>query len=301
MLVFRFAQQVAAQAIDIVPAGTTNLRFDFFSTEVASANSLLFSETRAFATTVTFTDVPASTRSVLVTAFGSDGFPLVTLTSTIVLDSGESTEVDLNEAQPVTLTSLEASPEVVILAQGESQQISLTAEFSNGSTVAIPSSRASFAFQGSNGGANVSSTGLLSFLEAPGTSTLVSSFTFGGVTVTDTSLVRVVYFEAGNLDSTPLTRNSTYVGSWDHYFTDSNGSTQSLGGTGGLLSFALRNAPSGITINPATGEMTIASNAAQGAFEVVVTWIDPRPSSDPLATGRTFEDGIPFVLGPPQI
>lgn len=299
-LVFRF-QQAVAQTVDTVPAGTTRLRFDFFTTNPPSLQSFSFTEERAFAEVVTFNNVPADIRSVTVTCFNDAGLPLATLFGPVVVNVGQTTDVNLNDATPVAIDALTSSPDPIILTAGQTQQVTNTGSFNQGSTATIPAGLLTYNLTEATGNliptATVSSTGLVSFVNQTQNATLTSSFTFGGQTRTDTVLVRTVEFEA---TATPnsLARNQNISPNYTVVFRDSDGVTElTTLNIAATTSYALQSGPTGVTVDAADGEIFVPQNANTSATVVVrVTWVDGRPTTNPLATGRTFTDDVTFQI-----
>jgi len=91
-LVFEFTQP-AAQSAE-VPAGTTDLTFDFFN----AANANVLSVDKPFATTVVVEDVPVSATRVVITTYGPGGIPLATIEAPVTVVGGSSVTVDLSGA-----------------------------------------------------------------------------------------------------------------------------------------------------------------------------------------------------------
>lgn len=294
-LVFRFQRLLAAQTVDNVPAGTTTLRFDFFTTNPATQNSFSFTETRAFAEVVTFTNVPADIRSVLVTAFDNNGQPLATLAGAVTVVVGQTTEVNLNDAQPVVIDGLSVAPETLILVNGGTGQLTATGSFNNGSVVTLPFTllTTSFTeFAGNEGTtANVSSSGLVRGLTNQQNATLNASYSFGGATQTDTVLVRTVTFE---VEQSPVSlavgNNSvTYAG----FFGDSNGTTVNVNDS--QMTYALVSGPTGTTVNATTGDVNVPTGTTSGTVVVRATWADGRTGAQ--ATNQSFSDDVTFSIG----
>ena len=294
-LVFRF-QQAAAQTVDIVPAGTATLRFDFFTNNPPTLQGLLFTETRAFADVVTFNNVSPEVRSVTVTCFNAAGLPLATLFGPVTVNVGQTTEVDLNDAQPVAIEALTSSPDPIILTVGQTQQVTNTGSFNQGSTATIPAGSLTYNLTEAAGNliptATVSSTGLVSFVNRAQNATLTSSFTFGGQTRSDTVLVRTVEFDcSANPDTLLVGQNNSPT--YTCTFRDSDRTTE-LNVTANST-FALQSGPAGVTVNPTSGVIFVPENANTSVDVVIgITWNDARPASNPLATGRSFTDDVTF-------
>ena len=135
---------VRAQTAVQVPTNTTNLRFEFFS-GLQGGGALVFKDTRAFANTITIDNVPSSARSSVVTALTTEGFPVRTFTVDLTVSAGGTTTVDATAgtSAPVTVTGITSSPSQVALGVGDSSQIVVSAQFSNGDVVALSGALAS--------------------------------------------------------------------------------------------------------------------------------------------------------------
>lgn len=133
---FNFVQGQTAPIT--VPVGTTTLRFEFFS-ELGGSGNLLLSPTTAYASTVTIDNVPTAARSVVITAFGADNFPVSEFTANITVPAGGSTTVSSADGTSVAvnLTGITVNPASVSLGLNGVVRLVPAATFSNGDSVAI--------------------------------------------------------------------------------------------------------------------------------------------------------------------
>lgn len=90
---------VRPQAALTVPAETQQIRFDFYDGENGTGN-LVLSVTRLFASQITIANVPASTRSVIVTPIDGNAAEQPTSTANIVVVTGENTVADFDVVTP---------------------------------------------------------------------------------------------------------------------------------------------------------------------------------------------------------
>ncbi len=197
---FQFEEAVLTQAA-LVPAGTDFLTFDFFVTNPPAAGQLIFEADAPYANSVTVQNVPTSARSVVITAFDADGFPLATITAPINVVANTTTNANLNGVPVVEIdfTTLSVSPNPVALTlgtlNGATEQLDFTLNFNNGISYTIagddlPASVvASYAVQNS-GVATVNATGTVTAVEA-GTTNGTATLSFGGTTVTAPFTVNV--------------------------------------------------------------------------------------------------------------
>jgi hypothetical protein len=132
---FNFVQ---AQSPITVPVGTTSLRFEFFS-DLAGTGSLLLREVRSYANSVTIEGVPDTARSVVVTAYDSDGFPVSEFVANVTIQTGGNVVVGATDgtSSAVTLTGLTSSPLSLSLGLNGTVALQLSAVFSNEDTVAL--------------------------------------------------------------------------------------------------------------------------------------------------------------------
>ena len=302
-LTFNFQQAPAAQ--DIVPNGTTNLRFDFFSTDPPAQSSFVFTENRAFNTVVVIEDVPSNCVSVLVTAFNSDGLPLATYSGSFVVQPGQNVPVDLNDAVPVTLDAITVSPdpmnlaygtdipfflgdptdEIIELIGGDVQAV-INGSFSNGSTAQLPITAVTTTFSGLNNVANVTATGLFSVesanavgnnTTATATYTLGSSVQSDDFTINTSALFAVTGTPVGPIEIDTedpiITSPGGYDGGFAAGLVASNRVITVVDESD--LTFALESPVPGISIDANTGVITAASGIdANTSVFVLVTYVD---------------------------
>ena len=132
---FNFVQ---AQTPITVPTGTTSLRFEFFS-ELGGTGSLLLREDRAYLPQITIDGVPTSVRSVVVTAYDGDDFPISEFTANLTVTADSTTFVDGADgnAEAVTLTGISVNPATLSLGLAGSVTLDVLANFSNGDSVPL--------------------------------------------------------------------------------------------------------------------------------------------------------------------
>jgi len=195
-LEFRFVQP-QNQAPDPVPSGTETLRFDVFSTDPPTEDSLLLTETRDYDETIVLEDVSVEAVTVLVTAFDADGVPTVTLSGDVLVLPNSINRVDLVDSQPVTLDTITISPSPVQLANDETQQLALEGSFSNGTVLDLPQSSFDTAATFSSADtdvATVDNDGVVS-VEGAGNTSITAQYTLSGVTRSDTVEVQAAVFD----------------------------------------------------------------------------------------------------------
>lgn len=109
-LVFRFERPVAAQTE--VPVTTASVRFDLFSTQTASEDSLISTETRPYRDVIVIDDVSPATRSVRVVLLDANGVPLGFYTVAVEVPPNTRVEVTLSQADfvPATMTEFSLGP-----------------------------------------------------------------------------------------------------------------------------------------------------------------------------------------------
>lgn len=132
-LTFNFAGQQGSLAL---PQNTTDVRFEYFESNNGTGN-VIFTETRAFGSSLTIDQVPTNAGSVRVTALDANGVPLQTAVAPITVIGGQTVVVDLSGAnvQPVTVSAITVTPENASVEVGETQQYSASVSFSNGDVV----------------------------------------------------------------------------------------------------------------------------------------------------------------------
>ena len=243
-----------------VPNGTTTLRFDLFDDQ----NNLVLTTDSALTDTVTVDSLPPSVRSTTVTAFDEDGFPIgqVTVNTQVVL--GTNGQVDLSGANftAITYDALAATPDPVEIANDETQQLSLTASFSNGSQISLPTSTfatdATFTSADTNV-ATVSTGGLIS-VEAAGNTTVTANYTINGVSQSDTVDVSASVF---NVSATfPISTARTNISNEFEEFSVTLGTSRQPTYVSRLTG------PDGETVTVSSSELTFAFSPAVAGFSV---------------------------------
>ena len=185
-LLFQFISPQATA----VPNETGTLRFDLYDGENGNG-TLVFTQSTAFATSITLSKVPDDVRSVVITAFNADSFPLGTLAINVTVNANDTTQVELSGANfiAVTVSSLSATPDPLSIDVGGTGTSTLQAFFSNSSSSAIPAGEANYTVV--NGAlANVSASGVFTGVSA-GNTTVNITYSFNG-SQTDTSASLVV-------------------------------------------------------------------------------------------------------------
>lgn len=294
-LVFRF---VRVQTTDTVPLGTTTLRFDLYSGTPPSAANFVETRTVAYADVVTLTDVPANVTTVVVTAFGADNTPLVTLQGDAPVEENGTVEVDLNDAVPVTFDSINVTPDPAdVIYYGlkphVDTQLVVTGTFSNGSVVDLPINNTTTSFQVDTGFADISPTGLVGHNE-PGNGTVTCSYTIGSTTRTDTFLTRAyAYMPSIDFGVPVITSTGDFNGYYNVRFYDAGNGILNVNNTANTTYAFADPAPTGLSIDSATGKMTSTGTTPLGSFNVSVTWVDTVRTG---ASGITFSDCIEFTV-----
>lgn len=146
---FNFVRQQSNPIV--VPTNTVDLRFEFF-TGLQGTGTIVKSETRDFASTITIENVPASAQSAVVTAITAEGFPSAEFTANITVPVSGNVTVDATQGTtvPVNVTSLTSSPQTVALGNSDTLKVTITANFSNGDSVALTGPLAGFVTFSSN-------------------------------------------------------------------------------------------------------------------------------------------------------
>jgi hypothetical protein len=279
-LTFQFTQ---GQAVT-VPVGTTLLTFDFFDSVNPSTGDLVFTDTQDYASSVTVEDVPVSAVSVVITAYGADGVPRVTITDEVAVSGGGTVAVDLSDAvvAPVSYDSLSATPATVSLNLANpgaaSQQLTLVGSFGNGDTVTF-----NVNLVAANGDFSSSPAGVVSITDqglvnavANGTTTVTASYTIGSVTRTDTVAVTVTGGIIGvdSFEVTPPTPQTLFPGQ----STGAPVATFTPAGEAGAVVAAAYtiSGDASLSVNASTGVVTAAAGAlADDSATVTATYTDP--------------------------
>lgn len=178
---FNFVQAQSSPLV--VPVGTNRLRFEFFNAADGDGN-MVYRVTRDYAAQVTIEDVPTTSRSVVVTAFGADGFPTVQFEADFTISQDEDITISQTDASRsnVTLDELVASPQSLSLGSGGTIRLTLTAVFSSGDRVALSEAHLDeVTFNTSNSSVATVSAGVVSSVSS-GTANITA--TFRGVTAT---------------------------------------------------------------------------------------------------------------------
>ena len=302
-LVFRF-QQAVPQTVDTVPAGTTTLRFDLYAGSPPSVSNFVETRTEPYADVITLTNVPSNVTTVIVTAFNSDNIPTVTLQGNAPVDPANTVEVNLDDSQAIILSSIAATPDPATAVSRymkgpRTTQLIITGTFSNGSVVELPISNTttSFSFQ-TSGIVNISSTGVVSPNRRADNTTATATYTIGSTMVSDTFTVRKFDFFPHTFFRPSVTQTGGYNGGYVVDFFDDDGRTRLNVNQTSTTTYAFADpAPTGLSINSSTGELTSTGTTPLNNFNVTVTWVDNLRSN---ASGETFTDCIEFRVVDPN-
>lgn len=257
---FQFAR---AQQVANVPAGTTKLHFDFFNADGAE----VFQADRDFDTTVTIEGVPPSTTRAVVTALDANNVPLATLLYNLqVVAGGTSTATLLGPDDLIQFTTLTATPDPINMVANTTQQLTVSARFSDGSSLPVDAALGVRFSSRNSAIANVTANGLVAGVAA-GNTTVDVSLVLNGVSRTDTVTVNVTAAGGGGgggggggtpgaarLDLAPttvtLTNTSTSATIVATFFPANS--------TNGQIVTAQTTStpPTGLTYTPATGTIT---------------------------------------------
>ncbi len=192
-LSFQFFQAQAA----LVSSQAQTLEFEFFNAQDESLKTV----TVAYSASVTISEVPTAATEVEITIYDDYGAPLQTLVDEVAVVPGAVTAVDLSDAAsaPVELESLTVAPTQLTLdllsPVDSTEQLSLTALFGNGSTVALEPEAATYQVR-PDGVVSVDKHGVVRPLGV-GTATVVVILDVEGVRRTATVSVEVVGETAG--------------------------------------------------------------------------------------------------------
>lgn len=272
-VVFNF---VTAQAPFTVDANTASLQFDFYN---GVDPTPIFSTTRDFDTTVSIGGVPTAARSVIITGFDSNGFPLYTINQTVTVVGGETTTVDgVNAAVPVSLLQLSLSGDPFVPSEltqvnvplNGTAQVFLFAEYSNGSRVLVGDLAT---YQVENASiATVNTLGTVSGLAIGNTNLLAQ---FSGQTLP----VPVIVTDGLAVTITSITISPASPVS----VSDGNPVQLSVSGTTGTQSFGLTNDVTFLSDNiqfnvNSSGELSTSAASGSSAM-ITATYTNPDSST----------------------
>ena len=297
-LVFNLQPESQAQVgFDTVPDETSTVRFDVFSTNPPSDTSLLFTETLPLNETLTFSDVPITAQSVLITAFDENNLPLGTLFSGLDFFTGETATIDLNAFVPSVFSSATVSPNVIdleldILASvvTDEEQVSVSGVIAE-DTFELPINADSTSFIVADPSlVEVSPVGLVSTeFEAAdvlgGSTEVTATYTFQDTQISDTFTVNVRNFSVINAASNIIAQGGIYDEGFGVAFVDTTGTQQSISDQ---LVFALQNPIQGVSITD-DGVIQVSEDTPVGDFNVVATFANS-------VSGITFSRVIPFTV-----
>jgi hypothetical protein len=263
-----------------VPANTASLRFDMFSTKPPAATSLVLTETRQYSESIVIEDVPINVICVVVTALDANGFPLVSLQGSANVILGETTPVDLGNAEPITFEKLTITPDPTNVSKGgDAVQLFFTLEFSNGSIFQLNSFDAPAAsFSQQQTVANITTTGLVSTGVGGQNTTATGSFTVQNITLSDDFVINTYCLDARVSPNTlfiPFQQITGTISNELNYnvqFTGTNGiSTQ----VAKECAYSLVTPYPNVTIDSVTGQLTLSPATLPGTVNILVTYLDP--------------------------
>jgi hypothetical protein len=307
-LVFNFTQ-AAAQTLDEVPAGTTSLRFDFFSSTTPSEGTFLFTETRAYAEQIVFNDVPTSVVFVAVTAFGANNQPLAVLTGDVAVVIGADTPVDLvfNSNPTFNSLTLTPAPAIVLSPESSTQQVSVSANFTAGIVlgqttpeydVTIPNSDVTFNIVEHPSNlpsavgitANITTDGLLTGTYFGQNATLTGTWTAFGTERTSNAVLirtcdlRAMYRNTYSPNIVLYTGGGPtfYDQGYSVFFRDSNRISSNVTSE---ARYSLETPATGVSVDQTTGRIDAAGDTT-GTHTLVIEWTDERPQAED-GTGGT--------------
>lgn len=298
-LIFNF-QKAAAQTVDIVPANTTNLRIDMFSSDTQNIHTLVFSQTFPFAERIVVPNVPANVVSVLVTAFNSDGLPVAFLRGPAEVLINDDSEVDLDDLQNATFEGLDVTPTVVNLSVSpfgnkntDQVQLSLAGNVS-GTNFILPVNADAASFSFANPGLfNISASGLISttfdFSRLGGNTTLTTTYTYLGTPQTDVITANFYVFGFVTELAPVLAPGTSFGGGLGVVFYRPTTLNEAVGSR---VTYSLESPVTGITVTE-DGDISAAASVATGTeFFVVATFVDNGSGG----SGLTFTDKVKFTV-----
>ncbi len=145
---------------------------------------MVYRVSRDYNDRVVVEDVPTTSRSVVVTAFDADGFPIVQFVSDFTIANDQDITISQTDGTTsnVTLDELVASPQSLSLGSGGTIRLTLTAVFSSGDRVTLNATHLDeVAFGTSNSSVATVSAGVVSSVSS-GTANITA--TFRGVSAT---------------------------------------------------------------------------------------------------------------------
>ena len=307
-LVFRF-QRAVAQTI-VAPA-TTTIRFDFHSANPPTDTSLVFSEDRLFAERIVFTDVPSNVVFVNVTALDANGGLIARFSVPVTVSSNAETEVDLGTAAPITLDSIQVTPDpAVIVVNGffsnQTEQLEILGTFGGEqASLALNEQTTDFIVE-NNPVFGISDTGELSVNPFFGpfglNATATASYTLNGTTLQDTFDIEAFFFGfdeifGGDIDfpieptsDIDFVDESTDPDPEGFILARPDGSFRSV--FADQMTITLLDPVSGVSA-PANGNIVVGPNVPLNTrFDVQYTFVDNGPDG----SGRTLTATIGFIV-----
>lgn len=143
-LLFTFATAQSA----IVPSQSNSLVLEFFAenrSESKTQDEPIFRSEQPFAGSVVVSEVPVEAKRVLITVYDADGRPLAQLTDEVVVQAGQTSTVDLSDAEVTELvpTGFRLQPEQGEVSLGQTLQFEVLVSYSNGDQVSLTADQVS--------------------------------------------------------------------------------------------------------------------------------------------------------------
>lgn len=175
-----------------VPPDTTELGIAFFDADGISDSNFIYGDEVGFSEQVSVSGVPTSAAFVVITTYDAKGYPISTIADTVEVVAGSETTEDLSDAsnQAVTFEEVIISPNPINLQDGQTRQIGVSAEFSNGDTVSVPVGDPEYD-SGNDAIATVSETGVVTAVD-PGETTVSATLDIRGTEQTGSAGVNVL-------------------------------------------------------------------------------------------------------------
>lgn len=178
-----------------VPADTRTLDFAFFDEDGISDSNFIYGNEVGFSEQVSISGVPTSAAFVVITTYDAKGYPISTIADTVEVVAGGETTENLSDAanEPVAFEDVIISPNPINLQDGQTRQVGVSAEFSNGDTVSVPVADAEYDSD-NDAIATVSETGVVT-AEAPGETSITATVDIRGTEQTGAAEVNVLLTE----------------------------------------------------------------------------------------------------------
>ena len=130
----------------VVPGTSDDLSFEFFPAtqgEKAAQEEPIFRSEQKFASSVLVVDVPLEAKSVRITVYDPEGRPLIQLTDEVLVQVGQTTQVDLSDAkvEQILPTGLVIEPKKAQLGLEQALQLKLFTQYSNEELIPLTSTQ----------------------------------------------------------------------------------------------------------------------------------------------------------------